>query len=107
MLGQIVLGTLAAFGAFCVLWAVFGLFLPNCKGGALVYLCSPGKSCDGIVLYCRWLRGLGLLKAPLLLVDSTAPPIERQRLFQRHPHLEFCSLEELPSRLELERNKVG
>ncbi len=105
MLGQIILGAAAAFGVFCVLWAIWGLFLPSWRGSVLVFLCPPHRSCDAVIVCYRWLRGLGMIRAPLLLVDSDLPDEERLRLVRHHPYLEFCSLEELPSRLERERRE--
>lgn len=107
MLGYVILGVLAAFGFFCMLWAMGGLLLPRKRGGVLVFLCRPGLPADEAVLWDGWLRGLGFLKAPLLLVDSPLSPEQRQKLSSVHPHVEFCSLEELPSRLELERTEFG
>lgn len=93
-----ILGVLAAFGAFCALWAAFGWLLPVWRGCVLVCICK-GQTEEARALLCwRWLRGLGLIKAPLLMVGSG---------LSADPDVEFCTLEALPSRLEQERDRFG
>ena len=93
MLGYVLLGFLAAFGAFCGLWAVFGWLLP--EGGGAVLVCY-GLPDEGIRSRYQWLKGTGLLKSPLLAVAEDGPEWDG---------LEICSREELISRLEWERRK--
>lgn len=102
MLRDILLGMLAALGLFSALWAVCGAFLLNRKGCILVHWLTPGAQIEGVLLHYRWLRELRLVKAPLLIVDTALSEAERQRIIRAHPHVEFCSPEALPSRLELE-----
>lgn len=98
-----ILGVLAAFGAFCALWAAFGWLLPLWRGCALVCVCESGQDARQAAACYGWLHGLGLVKAPLLLVDTGLSDAERERL--RHINPEFCTLEALPSRLEQERDR--
>lgn len=105
MPNQIILGAFAAFGVFSCLWAIGGLFIPKARGLS-IYICPEGAACDGAVLRYRWLHGLGIVKAPILIVNSALTVPEQRRVSQKHPYIEFCSLEELPSRLELERKEV-
>lgn len=93
MAGYILIGFFAAFGAFSVLWAVFGWLLPGGKGCALVCVGDPDA---GILSRYRWLRGMGFLNCPLLIVVDEALPDDRG--------IEICSREQLVSRLEQERN---
>jgi len=94
MIGYFMLGTLAAFGGFCALWAAFGWLLPGLKGCALVYIGVPGPE---ILARSKWLRSLGLLNVPLLIVAETETG--------GVPETEICSREQLLSRLEWERNR--
>ena len=95
MLRFFVVGTLAAFGAFCALWAVLGWLLPGGKGCALVCYGIPD---EGILTRSKWLRGTGLLDVPLLAVADGAE--------RTVPGTEICSGEELLSRLEWERKRI-
>ena len=98
MVGYILVGTLAAMGLLSVLWVCFGWLLPGGKGAALVCVGWPE---EGMTARCRWLRELGLLQLPMIIVTSD---LERT---QRQPPgcpMEFCSPEALLSRLERERN---
>lgn len=92
MAGYILIGTLAAFGAFSAFWALFGWLLPGGKGCALVCFGVPD---DGILSRYRWLKGLGLMHCPLLIVA------EEDGFSCRDT--EICSGENLLSRLERER----
>lgn len=95
MAGYIVLGTLAAFGLLSAVWALLGWLLPDGRGCAMVCLGTPD---EGICSRYRWLRGMGLLSCPLLIVaeESGEAPEET---------MEICSREELLPRLEQERNR--
>lgn len=107
MVWYAVIGALAAFGLVCALWAGLGWLIPGAKGGVLVCLCASGENAEAFLCRCRWLRDLGLLRGPLLLVRQGITPVEEQRLLRRYPGIEFCSPEELSSRLELERKRLG
>ena len=107
MATMIVLTVLAAFGAVSVLWALFGFLLPGQRGTAMVYLWrEPGKGELALRNY-GWLRDWGLIRGPLLLIDCGMTEEERTRLIKGRQGIEICTLEELPSRLEQEREKLG
>ena len=56
MVWYILLGTLAAYGAFSAIWASLGWLLPGLRGCAVVYMGTPG---EGMRRRWRWL-GFGL-----------------------------------------------
>lgn len=93
MAGCVILGTLAAFGLFCVVWTVFGWLLPGLKGCVLV--CMGALEEETLARY-KVLRGMGLLDCPLLVVAETE---------SESTDVEICSGEELLSRLEWERKR--
>jgi hypothetical protein len=106
MASWILLSVLAAFGVLCVIWALFGFLLPGQRGTVLVCLCHPGNREEAIIRHYGWLRDLGLLKAPLVLIDGGLTEEERARLLGCRQGVEICSPEELFSRLEQERNRL-
>ena len=93
MLGYVILGLLAAFGALCVLWTAFGWLLPGLRGCVLVCYGQPDAE---IFTKYKCLRGLGLLDCPFLIISD-----ERMD----DPGVENCTGEDLLSRLEMERNR--
>ncbi len=95
MMGYFVVGTLAAFGAFCAIWAAFGWLLPRGRGCAVVCYGMPD---EGILTWAGWLRGAGFLNVPVIAVTEEICPLAG--------HTEICSPEALLSRLEQERNSV-
>ena len=94
MVGYILVGTAAAFGALSMLWALLGWLLPSGRGCALVCWGEPDV---GIVSRYRWLTGVGLLRCPLIAVVSSETA-------SREP-VEVCSGEDLLARLEWERRQ--
>ncbi len=88
-----ILGVLAAFGMFSALWAAFGWLLPKDKGCVLVCWGQPD---EGTRAWIGWLRGLGLLDAPLLVISEAEDGRE---------DWEICTGEALLSRLEWEKNR--
>ena len=94
MVLYILIGMLAAMGALSVLWVCFGVLLPGMKGGAFVCLGWPE---EGLVRRYRWLRDLGLLSCPLLIVTEN-----RAERFLGSG-IEICSPDALTDRLERER----
>ncbi len=92
----VIVGTLAAFGLLSIGWTVLGWLLPGGRGACLVYF---GMADEGILTRYHWLRGLGLLCCPLLVVTEEAP--------ERFPgdNMEICSPANLLPRLEMERNR--
>ena len=94
MAGYVILGLLSAFGAWCALWTAFGWLLPEDKGGAVVYVGRPEPE---QLARIRWLKSLGLLKSPVLIV-AEGGEVPRDT--------EICSREALLSRLEREKERV-
>ena len=106
MVWYVIIGALAAFGLVCALWAALGWLLPGSTGAALVCVVRPGRAEEAVIRRYRWLRDLGLLKGPLLLVRQGWEGPEAEALLRRCPGIEFCEPEELASRLELERERL-
>ncbi len=88
----VILGVLAAFGALCVLYLIFGLLLPRPEGGLLVY---RADRCDEELLLRRyfWLRDLGLVRCPLLLVGSRLPTAQQENIMEKCRGVRFCTWE--------------
>lgn len=107
MAGLIILAVLAAFGAFSVLWALFGFLLPGQRGMTMVCLCRGEGEDEPILRHYGWLRDWGFVRCPLLLVDCGMSEDERDRLLKGRSGIEICTQEELASRLEQERKNVG
>ena len=107
MVWFIVIGVAAAWGLLSVACLLFGWLLPKDRRGMMLYFCKEETCAESVIFGYRWLRELGFLAGPLLLVDSTSTQKEREILEQRYPGIEFCSLAELPARLELERDQIG
>ena len=102
----IILAVLAAFGVLSVMWALFGFLLPGQRGTAMVCLCRGDGAEESVLRHYGWLRDLGLVRCPLLLVDCGITEEERTRLLRLKQGVEICTMEELPSRLEQERKKL-
>lgn len=94
MAGYVALGALAAFGLLGILWASLGWLLPAGKGCALV--CAEDAD-EGILSRYLWLRELGLLRCPLIIMS------ESESLYQKIPGVERVSPGALISRLKEER----
>jgi len=94
MAGYMLLGTLAAMGFLSLLWALLGWLLPGGEGCAVVCYDPAGEE---IFAVFKLLKGLGLLKCPLIAVTD-----EENRHFD---DTEQCGPEELLSRLMEERNR--
>ena len=94
LLWYFLVGTLAAFGVFCVLWVLLGWLIPVGKGCALV---CWGEAGEETLAGFRWLRGLGLLHCPLIVVTEDCGESPEQT--------ENCRPEQLLVRLEQERNR--
>ena len=98
--------TLAAFGTLSALWALFGFLLPAQRGAAAVCLCRSGGQEEPVIRRYLWLWNMGLVRCPLLLVDCGLTEKERTRLL-KFKHVTICTPEELPSKLEQERERLG
>ena len=95
MAGYAVAAFFAAVGLLSVLWCLFGWMLPACREGILIYRGVPGQW--GFVPLYLWLRNLGLVRCPMLVVAEALE--ERQRMWLAQREIEVCSLAELPGRL--------
>lgn len=89
MLWYIMVGSLAAFGALCALYIVAVLFTRHLPGS--VMLCRGVTCRQELMLITRHSRlyALGLLKCPLIMIDSSFTPKEQQLLCKKHPNLMF------------------
>lgn len=96
-----VVAVLAGFGVLSVLWAIFGWLLPVCREGWL--LCPGRKECLSLVWLYLWLRGMGIVKCPLIVIDYGMPPQERDDLTAKG--IEICGLSELADRLDFVQKK--
>lgn len=98
---MILFACLAFWGAVSVVWTLLGWLLPKAPM-TLLFLCPTDAHPDGAIARYGWLRNLGLFDGPLVIVGSCSEA-EQEMLTGTYSGVEFCSLEELPSRLELER----
>lgn len=103
---MLLLAMMAAFGTACALKVLFGLLLPKPKEGIL--LCSASNSRRGDLALRKYiyLKDLGLLDCTLVVVDQGLSETERKWLLQKNGGIEIIDPEELPRRLELERNRI-
>ncbi len=95
MLWQLVFAVFAAFGLLSALWAVWGMLLPACRDGWLLCPGKPGSL--GFVGMYLWLRGVGLVSCPLMVLDIGLSDAQRKRLTDQG--IEILTAEELPNRL--------
>ena len=93
----IILGTLAAFGLWCCIYCWAGLFLSDDRP-RLVCLLPEGHHPDGVIARYRFLKDLGLVQGPLLILG----PEEEYA----GADIEFCTVQEFAARLELERDRL-
>lgn len=107
MVAWIVLAVLAAFGVLSVMWALFGFLLPGQRGTVMVYMCQGSEETEPVLRHYGWLRDMGFIRCPLLLVECGITEAERTRLLSLRQDVEICTMEELPSKLEQERIKLG
>ena len=94
MLGWFVIGLLAAYGLLCACGVLLGFLLPDAKG---CVLCRVGLPDEGTIWRYQWLRGMGFLTVPLLIVAEETGEMA--------PETEICSGKDLLSRLEWERKR--
>lgn len=88
-------GMLAAYGAVCALWTLFGWLLPSGAGCAVVCIGQPEAE---VFARFRWLKEMGFLKIPVIVVTEAAEGED--------PRMEICRREDLVSRLEWEWERV-
>ncbi len=101
MAGFVIVGVLAAFGALCVLWVLFGCLLPRPGGCKLVYVCDGRE--EAVLRRYFWLRDLGLLRCPLVLIGSRLPEGRRQQIALKCRSVYFYTPEEW---IEQEKNHI-
>lgn len=79
----ILIGTLAAFGGMCALWALFGWLLSGGRKGVVVY--SGGSEAETMAFARRllWLRDWGVLQCPLAVVDTGLDEAVRAQLTEK------------------------
>jgi hypothetical protein len=102
MAWYIIIGTLCAWGLLCAVWVCCSRLL-RADRDSMLLLCAPGGAAEDAILRYRLLQGMGLVCGPLLIVGSDLPPEKQAVLMRKYPGVEFCSAEELSSRLEWER----
>ena len=98
MAGYFLLGTLAAFGAVCALWTLYGLMLPQNAEDVLYTPVRPGEGEFSFARRYLWLRELGLVRCALVAVDLGLSNEERDWLTDRG--IAVCSPAELADRLK-------
>ena len=96
----------SAFGFLCMLWALLGWQLPGENEGLLLCFGTEGFSERGFFRRYLFLRDLGLLECPLIVVDQGLKEPERRKLEQLCRGIEVCSPEEFSELLELERDRI-
>lgn len=92
MAGYILLGSLAAFGFLSALWALFGWLLPGERQGVIL---GTGAKQESLVRRYLWLRRVGLLSCPLILVE----PQGLDAGYLTAQGIEICTWEEISFRL--------
>lgn len=103
----IVIGVAAVWGVLSIVCLLFGWLLPGDRRAHMLYLCEPDTCAEYVIFGYQWMRELGIVAGPLLLIDSGATPKEKEIFERKHKDVEFCSLEDLKARLELERDQIG
>lgn len=101
MLGYVIVGMLAAFGALCAGWLVYGMLLPR-SGGRLLVM---GENAPELLRRCVWLREMGLLEDCLAVLDTDLGAGERA--WQESRNIEIWSAVELVARLEMGAKEHG
>ena len=101
MLGYVIIGMLAAFGALCAGWLVYGMLLPR-SGGRLLVM---GENAPEVLRRCVWLREMCLLDACLTALDTNLRPGERAWLESRN--IEIWNAADLEARLEMGAKEHG
>lgn len=100
------IAVMASFGAMSILWAIFGWMLPGGAGGIIICFGEPGASETGFVRRYLFLRDLGLLNCPMILVDRGMTETERRWLNKRCSGIVIMNGAEFAQWLELERNRI-
>ena len=100
------IGALAALGALCALWAMLGKWLGGRANFVAICFCRDAYSAFSALARWRWLRGMGLIRGRLLLIDCGINEEEKQVLSSRGVDFVCCRPSELAEILELERKEL-
>lgn len=92
MAGYVVIGALAAFGLMCAVWIFWGLVCHEKAEGVLLY---AGKNVLSVARRYLWLREMGLVRCPLLVLEREY----ECRQWLEDQGIEIISPEGLPRRL--------
>lgn len=92
MLGYVVIALLAAMGLMSLCWCAAGWLLPVCRDGWL--LCPAGEDGPAFVPVYLWLKSLGLVRCPLVVLDLGMDGQRRQYLQEKE--IVVCTPEQLP-----------
>ena len=79
MAGFVCIGTLAAFGMLCALWLIYGFCCGKPEGTVLIL--SRGQ--QGLIRRCLWLREMGLLRCPMVLIDPELDEMDTHWILSR------------------------
>ena len=81
LIPEVLLSALCAFGLFCVGWWLLGRLLgPIPAGGTQLVLAGRGDG-EGLeqgIRRVQWLRGLGLVRCPVVIADVGLTPAGRE-----------------------------
>lgn len=86
----VLFGFLAAFGAVCALWVLFGVFFRGKTQCAASVVCPAGKEIAVIRRYC-YLREMGLACGELTVLDSKLNRKQQQYIQTRYPYITFST----------------
>ena len=79
MVWTVIFGALAAFGALCLLWILFGLLFGTGAGGEILLPEGAGEQGE-LLVRLLVLRDLGILSVRILVADTGLAPTERTAL---------------------------
>ncbi len=103
MIWYAILAVLAAYGLICALWSAVGWLLSGGRTVAVCF-CESEKQVWLGRRRCRFLRDTGLVCRAIVVAAPEVIPPELARVTEE---TEFCSPEELISRLGTERKQIG
>ncbi len=89
----IVICVLAGFGLLSLLWALFGFLLPGHRDMAVICVDCRGRE-EAVVRHYGFLRGLGLIRGPLVLIDRGLTEAEKHCLLGMSPDVRIVTWEE-------------
>lgn len=106
MFWYVLIGFFAAVGFLCLLWLIFGAFLPAAAPAEVAVLCRRGRE-QAILRRYRWLRDLGLTRCRLIMLNSQLPQAQQRALTEHFPGVKFCTLEEWDKIMKERTEKDG